>query len=243
MASTSPWNIPLFDDTMAVAPLQSILNSQSSALNDALDDINANFKKLASTPVSSAAARSVIYPTPVQGNAVYRTDLGYEERYFSTYNASSNKAGATPSGWYPMTNAGPYFFGQKTVDQNIPSGTGTQLTWNVDNSIGLTASTAGSVTIPVTGWYRVTANLGGFSTPAGNNRWLYVTKNSTTDQPRIISVTTTTASPGDNLWNATEVMNFVAGDILRMYGLQDSGSTARLNGSSLAVEWVGHSHG
>lgn len=243
MATTSPWNIPLFDDSMPVAPLQSLFNGQSSALNAALSSLNTGFKTQAATPVASVGERAVIFPAPVQGNAVYRTDLGYEERYFATYDSNSNVAGATPAGWYPLANAGPYYYGQKTIDQQLPNGQGAQITFNNNNALGMSATTGGNVTVPITGWYRVTASLGGFSSGAGNNRWLYVTKNSDTDQPRILSVVTNFAAPGDNIWNASKVVLLAAGDVLRMNGLQDSGATANLNGSTLAVEWAGHAHG
>jgi hypothetical protein len=53
--------------------------------------------------VADAAARDVLYPSPVQGNAVFRADLGYEEIYYGLYNSSTNVGGATPAGWYPMS--------------------------------------------------------------------------------------------------------------------------------------------
>jgi hypothetical protein len=53
--------------------------------------------------VADAAARNVLYPSPVQGNAVFRNDLGVEETYYGLYNSSTNVGGATPAGWYPMS--------------------------------------------------------------------------------------------------------------------------------------------
>lgn len=52
--------------------------------------------------VASATARNAIFPTPVQGNRVYRSDLGYTEAYYATFNITTNPGGASPSGWYPV---------------------------------------------------------------------------------------------------------------------------------------------
>ena len=51
--------------------------------------------------VADAAARNALYPSPVQGNAVFRSDLGYEEVYYAAHNATTNPGGRTPAGWYP----------------------------------------------------------------------------------------------------------------------------------------------
>ena len=66
---------------------------------------NATDVKLNATSrtVADQAARDALYPTPVQGDRVYRADGGLEEAYFALYNASTNPGGATPAGWYPVT--------------------------------------------------------------------------------------------------------------------------------------------
>lgn len=56
--------------------------------------------------VTSSAARNELYPTPVQGDSVYRLDLGFEERYYETYSAKSNLGGKPNPGWYEV-NSGP----------------------------------------------------------------------------------------------------------------------------------------
>jgi hypothetical protein len=51
--------------------------------------------------VGSVAARSALFPAPVQGNTVFRTDLGYMERYYTAYDAITNPSGTTGTvGWY-----------------------------------------------------------------------------------------------------------------------------------------------
>jgi hypothetical protein len=49
--------------------------------------------------VGSEWARDYLFPNPVQGNRVYRADLGYEEAYFGLYNVTSNPGGRAAAGW------------------------------------------------------------------------------------------------------------------------------------------------
>lgn len=64
----------------------------------------------ASNPVvvGSVAARSALFPAPVQGNTVFRTDLGYMERYYTAYDAVNNPSGTTGTvGWYEYRATAP----------------------------------------------------------------------------------------------------------------------------------------
>jgi hypothetical protein len=65
--------------------------------------------------------------------SVYRTDLGYTERYYGLYNVSTNPAGRTPAGWYKEA-------GQ--IVQVIHAGTSTTVTNSTGTAIdtGLTAT-------------------------------------------------------------------------------------------------------
>ena len=56
--------------------------------------------------VTTSAARNELYPNPVQGDSVYRLDLGFEERYYETYNSKNNVGGKPNPGWYEV-NSGP----------------------------------------------------------------------------------------------------------------------------------------
>jgi hypothetical protein len=51
--------------------------------------------------VADQAARDALFPSPAKFDAVFRKDLGYEETYLTTYNASTNPLGAATAGWYP----------------------------------------------------------------------------------------------------------------------------------------------
>lgn len=60
----------------------------------------------------SAAARDTHFGVPsteaarlalqARGAEATRTDLGWTERYFATYNAATNPSGMTPAGWYQV---------------------------------------------------------------------------------------------------------------------------------------------
>ena len=50
--------------------------------------------------VANAAARDALYPSPVQGNRVFLSDLGIEQTYYGLYNAGTNPGGRPAAGWY-----------------------------------------------------------------------------------------------------------------------------------------------
>lgn len=97
MPTTSPWNIPYPDGPTVLTALQSHFANIANATNEALTNGLGGAPRLA----ASDAERNAIYPAPVQGNGVYRTDKGYEERYYALYNVSTNPGGAVVAGWHP----------------------------------------------------------------------------------------------------------------------------------------------
>lgn len=54
--------------------------------------------------VADAAARNALFPSPVQGDAVWRNDLAIEQRWYGAYNAQTNPGGRTTAGWYATTS-------------------------------------------------------------------------------------------------------------------------------------------
>ena len=60
----------------------------------------------ATIKVNSQAERTTAFPNPVQGNSVFRNDLGIIERYYGLYNSSTNLGGRTPAGWYSGSDGG-----------------------------------------------------------------------------------------------------------------------------------------
>lgn len=49
--------------------------------------------------VGTSAARDIVFPAPVQGDMVWRDDLGAVETYYGLYNASTNPGGRDVAGW------------------------------------------------------------------------------------------------------------------------------------------------
>jgi hypothetical protein len=115
--------------------------------------------------VADAAARDVLYPSPVQGNAVFRTDKGYEETYYAAYNASTNVGGATPAGWYPTGGTVPTYQVVKNATNFTPtSGVWFQLSntahWTaVENDPTGVITYNGNFTVGLTGWYEIFGGL------------------------------------------------------------------------------------
>lgn len=56
--------------------------------------------------VANQTARDALYPSPVQGNAVFRSDTGAEETYYGLYNVSTNPGGRATAGWYTNPSVG-----------------------------------------------------------------------------------------------------------------------------------------
>lgn len=97
MAQTTPDNIIYPDAETSMTPLQTHFGALADSTQQAISGVRA----ATSPPVSSDAQRLALYPAPVQGNSVFRTDKGYVERYYQEFAASGNPGGRTPAGWYP----------------------------------------------------------------------------------------------------------------------------------------------
>lgn len=109
--------------------------------------------------VANQAARDALYPVPVQGNSVFRSDLGYIERYHDSYNSSTNKGGITPAGWYRAGNgATAYATYVSTASQSWPAGYITPSstpTFNFGSSNYATyfSARAAGINLPIRGTY------------------------------------------------------------------------------------------
>lgn len=103
MGVTLPDNIPFPDPGTSLTPLE----THFAAVAEGAQAMGNAIRGATSPSVPSQAARTNLYPTPVQGNSVYRLDLGVTERYFSEYSATGNPGGATPAGWYAVSDGGP----------------------------------------------------------------------------------------------------------------------------------------
>jgi hypothetical protein len=75
---TPNYGLPIYgdDDT---SELDVLLNGQSSAVDAALVAL----RREAGASVNSQSARNALFPSPVHGDHVFRTDLGYVQRYYN----------------------------------------------------------------------------------------------------------------------------------------------------------------
>lgn len=107
---------------------------------------------------ANAGARDAAIPVPVQGDTIYRVDLGYFERYYDTYNATTNPSGAGTAGWYPAPGTDISGKFVKTNNFQALTSTGAVITGMaarfVRGGISLNTST-NVVTLPVAGVYRI----------------------------------------------------------------------------------------
>lgn len=102
MATTPEHKVPLFDNASVVNPVQTPLNTLANGVENAL----VAFSNSVSTVVANVAERDAKFPSPLQGDRVWRNDLGYEETYWAL-RSSTNPGGADAAGWYPSWNSYP----------------------------------------------------------------------------------------------------------------------------------------
>ena len=98
MATTSPDSIYYPVGTDQVAPLHTVFATQASSVQTALNNLATKYPAVA----NSVSARNALFPNPVQGNRVFRSDMMYTEVYHGIYNATTNPIGAQVAGWYPI---------------------------------------------------------------------------------------------------------------------------------------------
>lgn len=71
---------------------EAISAAEATSVGDAIENLP--------TKVANATERDAKFPTPVQGNSVWRMDIMCQEVYHELYNPTSNTAGAMVAGWY-----------------------------------------------------------------------------------------------------------------------------------------------
>lgn len=90
--------------------------------------------------VADEAARDALYPTPMQGDAVWRNDLNIEQRYYGLY-SSANLGGKSIPGWYAATSS------YAVVIPTSATVTGTNATYSINEVGDVTFSNATGITI------------------------------------------------------------------------------------------------
>jgi hypothetical protein len=118
----------LFSDFMNVAPVS--ISTQFVADRSRLTALETITDAPTVYVANSEAARNTHWGTPTTGSTqlalqnlgatTIRTDLGITERYFATYNVSSNPAGSRVPGWFPVGNEAAFM---GTASRSTNSGT------------------------------------------------------------------------------------------------------------------------
>lgn len=65
------------------------------------DQTSTYWRPLNTPKANSASARNAFFPAAVQGDKCFRSDLGFEQQYFTAYDAVNNPGGRLTSGWQP----------------------------------------------------------------------------------------------------------------------------------------------
>lgn len=140
-----------------LTPLQTPFAALANSVDDALV---AQDKTIPALYVANVAERNAKYPSPKQGDRVWRNDTGWQETYYGAYNAGSNPGGASPAGWYPTGGKMPRFVVLGSGDASIPNQSQTVLTnWaSPETNVGMTSWSGGILTVAYTGIYSMTAS-------------------------------------------------------------------------------------
>jgi hypothetical protein len=151
---TAPDDLPIPESTDVVAALEGRLSDLATATQIALSRPGT---------VASAAERDATYPSPTQGQRVYRTDKGWNEAYFTTPTVRV-------AGWYPIDGATPAY-SATPVSGTWPSDSLTttmktlQLITTPTVNRGFTVNnSAGTITIQQSGLYSISVSARGTTT-------------------------------------------------------------------------------
>lgn len=177
MAVTPNFSIPLYT-TSDTAKLDTLLNGQATAIDTNLKAAMTAQEGRFVPAVANQAARDALFPSPVQGNRVFRVDAGYEEAYYAAYNATTNPNGVTPAGWYPTGGAFPYGGATYNTTQNVAANTSVGVNLQLASKLsGGFTLTSNALKIPVTGRYQARGSLYTYSIAGGSNRMVKIMKN------------------------------------------------------------------
>lgn len=84
-----------YADTSTEMSIADITSAMATSIGDKLGGIEQT------QTVNSQAERDLLYPTPVQGNSVFRNDLGFIQTYYGAWNATTNPGGrGSVAAWY-----------------------------------------------------------------------------------------------------------------------------------------------
>jgi len=184
--------------------------------------------------VASAGARDTLFPSPTQGDRVYRRDLATEQTYLAAYNAGTNPGGANPAGWYSDKVA----IGLMRA-ATVATGAAALVTFDtLVDAKGFSSSVpTSSIVIPVAGLYSVSFSANVDQT-AGNffNSW--IRKNGAD-----LSLSTGHPYPHSNTnsrvyWDSFPV-KCVPGDTIAIAISSSTTGTLTANNTYMMIEQVG----
>lgn len=162
-----------------------------AALAQTSEDAILAVRKSTSTPVASVAERGLVYPTPVQGDSVFRLDRGYVERYYDEYSSTGNPGGKTPADWYPDGTA--TLPAPVRIDPGAQSPTGTS-TWTT------LAWTGYDLVLPAAAWVDLDWSM-----------WIAVTGASNDARGDLVVSGATTVNAASNGWGSVAYGNSASG--------------------------------
>jgi hypothetical protein len=234
----------LFSDFMNVAPVS--ITTQFVADRSRITTLESTANNPTVYVAASAAARNAHWGTPTTsstqlalqnlGATTIRTDTGVVERYFATYNATTNIGGSAAPGWYPVDGSATFSAtATKSTTNNTVENVGasgyayTELTDN----LGWHSPTVNPerITPTVAGLYRVTSTIYWGAGTTGTRR-LQLLKNAT---PILESRNTASVSIGNNIVFVL-AMNGTT-DYININSFQDNGG-ALTSSVAITVEYV-----
>lgn len=219
----------IYGEDDAIALFSDLLNMGENSVSDQFTADRSRITAVEASlgvrfPAASSTARDAHFGVPANdtqrlalqnaGSECIRTDLGYSEAYFATYNASTNPGGATPYGWYPLAGALPNLAYTTNASQSVTN-TGVTVTFAATNTMaiaqGITFNAAtGVATIVSAGNYQITGKVN-FAASTSGSKQLAIQKNAT----NIVNNLRTTAAIDTLEINA--VLKLAAGDTISLF--------------------------
>ena len=214
------------------------------------------WRSLSGVQVASGTAnRDALLPSPIQGDTVFRNDLGMTETYFTAY-GTANLGGAPVAGWYPMAGIVPAArLDRSSTAVSLANNAITTLTTGLSTTYAVNGMTVSSqaITVPIAGIYRISAGVH-FLANATGARYVIVTKNTASGDGafanNIIYTGHGASASANSMPTASVTVQLAANDVIRLCYFQNSGGTLTCNTSSssdgratfLEVVYVSASH-
>lgn len=223
-----------YADTSTPMSIANITAAIATSSANAVEDVKLN----TAYSVADSVERDSIYPAPVQGNAVFNNERGWEERYFELYNVSTMPGGASPSGWYPANQRLVF---AATATRSAATGTayvaGTAGFLYTEVLDPLSFGSGADQIVPnIPGWYRVSVDAN-FGSNATGTRNIRILKNAANTTGGRITIT-----PSGVNYSGASVTTLVSmngtSDYLTAEVMQSSGSALTAD-VAVRVEWVG----